>query len=77
MNLINGKLRSLNRKNQKITYESIEGEIYNNEYDILILCSGLVEKSLSTILKKEKVEFKLNKLISISDLNKNLKLITN
>ena len=47
VNLICGNLQFLNRKSKQITYKSLEGKVFHSEYDILILCNSLEEKSYS------------------------------
>ena len=46
VNIIYGKLHHLNRKSQKILIQRLNGEIFQLEYDTLILCTSLEEKSI-------------------------------
>ena len=45
VNLLNGRLKSLNRKSRKITFESLEGKQFHSEYDVLVICNSLEEKT--------------------------------
>ncbi len=79
INLINGSLKFINRKSHYITLTSLEGREFYIEYDYLILCNSLEEKSLRILKQTINLQDKNipSNIFDINSLNHSLKRIVN
>ena len=67
--VINGKMHSFDRKSKFIKFDTPPEKPYFQNYDILVLAVGLVDKTIEELITNEKNKFKkeLSHLYSIDD----------